>query len=364
MKPQDDARFLELLDRWVRGDFTRADERELRALAAGDAFRQEAWDGLLVLPEADHAARLAALRVRLLGARPPGRVVAFPQLLAAAAAVAALLIAAVFFLPKWIGKTDGPVAATQTEGTPPNPELPTGATSAPDLAATEAAPKPNLRPSEPADSRAKTAAPEAPGDMAYAEEAPPQPSEQKLDDDLRDDERAGGGPADKALSKPETAQQPAASGAPPPGAPGRSARTETAKKEKKQPSKATQPASPAARPTDSTRWFDTDTRPDVETMREEARKQALPEKPRPRDGWDAFDEYLRQNAQLTPEARNNNVSGIVRIQFSVNANGEPFNFQTLKSLGHGCDQEAVRLIQNYEWEPGREPVVVEVRFAR
>lgn len=360
MKPQDDARFIELLDRWVRGDFTRADERELHALTQADAFRQEAWEGLTGLPEADHAARLAALRARLLTGRPRGgRVVAFPQLLAAAAAVAALLIVSVFFLPKWIGETDGPVAGTTSEQAPTNPEMSDAAPAPPGMASREVAPEsssPLPSPVRPGDGARAAQSPS--GDVVYAEESPIEESESKLDA-LHDDNLASRPPADKAPAQSEDSgpQQPAAT-TPPPGAPSAATRTEAGKKAK------SQPAAPASKPTDSTQWFNTEPRPDVEAMRKEAREQDVPIVPQPVGGWDAFSEYLRQNARLTTEARNNNVSGIVRLQFNVNTNGEPYNFQTLKGLGYGCDEEAKRLVQGWEWSPGRNPVVVEVRFVR
>lgn len=360
MKPQDDARFIELLDRWVRGDFTRADERELHALTEADAFRQEAWEGLTGLPEANHAARLAALRARLRHVRPRGgRVVAFPQLLAAAAAVAALLIVSLFFLPKWMGETDGPVAGATSEHALPNPEMSDAAPAPPGMASTEVAPESSsplpspVRPGE----GARAAQPPS-DDVAYAEESPIEESESKLDA-LRDDDLAAGPSDDKAPAQAEDSgrPQPAAT-TPPPGAPAAATRSEAGKKAK------SQPAAPANKPTDSTQWFNTEPRPDVEALREEAREQDVPIIPQPVGGWDAFSEYLRQNARLPAEARNNNVSGIVRLQFSVNANGEPYNFKTLKGLGYGCDQEAERLVQGWEWSPGRNPVVVEVRFVR
>ncbi len=74
---------------------------------------------------------------------------------------------------------------------------------------------------------------------------------------------------------------------------------------------------------------------------------------------------LGEDARLTLEARDHNISGTVRLQFSVNANGEPQNFITLRSLGFGCDEEAVRLVKGWDWIHGKSPMVtLDVRFVR
>ena len=94
---RDDARFLELLDRWLTGAFTRADERELQALAAADPFRREAWEGFASLPETEHAALLERLRARL---QPQRRKRVPLGIWLAAAATLALLFFVVLFLPR------------------------------------------------------------------------------------------------------------------------------------------------------------------------------------------------------------------------------------------------------------------------
>ena len=103
----------------------------------------------------------------------------------------------------------------------------------------------------------------------------------------------------------------------------------------------------------------------MDAERKKVREESQAQQSEPVDGWEAFREYLRQNARLTPEARNRNVSGTVQLQFNVNANGEPTGFVVLRSLGFGCDQEAIRLVQNWEWVRGQNPIAtVDVPFVR
>ncbi len=59
------------------------------------------------------------------------------------------------------------------------------------------------------------------------------------------------------------------------------------------------------------------------------------------------------------------MSGTVRLRFNINANGDPQGFITLRSLGYGCDQEAIRLVKDWVWVRGQNPTVtVEIPFVR
>ncbi|MEQ1746411.1 MAG: TonB family protein, partial [Saprospiraceae bacterium] len=85
----------------------------------------------------------------------------------------------------------------------------------------------------------------------------------------------------------------------------------------------------------------------------------------PSGGWAAFQAYLRDNARLTTAARNNNITGNVRLSFSIGTDGKPANVRVLQSLGHGCDEEAERLVRRFDWTPaGTVGVEVEVPFRR
>jgi TonB family protein len=324
-----DARFLELLQRWQSGDFTRADEQELHALAASDDFRREAMEGFMSLPEAAHEERLAALRIRLKKRVGRGRRVALPQILAAAA-VLILLLAAIFFFPKMNEKEIAPVAQTQVESAEKN--LPPETVFQNETPENEgiAANTPSAKIAPPA---AKDEAASASGLSAAAEEAPALADEAKVED-----------------------AQPAYTSAPP-AAPAQSRALEN--------TAGVRPQAKVKKAENAdTVWHETDQKPDMAAEKKAAR-EALPTESAPANGWEAFSEYLRQNARLTAEARNRNVSGSVRIQFNINENGEPQSFVVLRSLGYGCDQEAIRLVQNWEWVRGQNPTVaVDVPFVR
>ncbi len=359
----DDARFLDLLRRWQSGDFTRSDEQELKALTDSDDFRREAMEGFMSLPGEDHDSRLLALhnKIRLrsgLTMEPARRVALFR--IGAAAAVLLLLICAIWMFPKRAIDRTAPIATKQSEPSgntvfsqpvvPQNKDdqqvadvsesrPPLAAAPERSSAAAAKQDKPLAGPAETADlataekteevGKAATAQYEAP-EAAVPVTAP-----------AREDKMAG-----QTLSKPQQNE--------PPSAPATGAKDLSKAKKMKVP----------ARSEDSI-WHRTDVKPDMDAAKKEAREAMQPQFSEPAGGWDAFNEYLRQNARLTPEARNNNVSGTVRLEFTVNGNGEPQNFMTLRSLGYGCDEEAVRLVKTWDWVRGKSPnVTVEVRFVR
>ncbi|MEZ4964143.1 MAG: energy transducer TonB [Saprospiraceae bacterium] len=362
---QDDVRFLDLLQRWQSGDFTRADERELMSLAESDVFRREAMEGFMAFPDADHDAQLQALyrRLRMRGDGSQPQIVGLPRWWAAAAAVLLLLVA-VWFFP--VTKNEKAPVAQTAEKTADEPDnsaaQPESELSGSDYAAAEdpAEAKKIISPGSGNGAAMSKSAPanrSAPaGGMAAAEEsdvladnmsseAAPPPALPQFSPSK--DEVAGAPPRPQTTMKP-TKEMPAAS------VPVVADKSNA--KAKKQ--------LPPVRTTDST-WHQTDLKPDMEAERAQARESGQPAVSEPAGGWDAFKEYLRHNARLTADARDHNVSGFVQVQFIVNANSEPQNFVILRSLGHGCDEEAIRLVKSWEWVPGKNPATTaDIWFVR
>jgi TonB family protein len=78
------------------------------------------------------------------------------------------------------------------------------------------------------------------------------------------------------------------------------------------------------------------------------------EAPEPAGGRKAFKQYLEKNLKYPDQALNNGIEGRVTVQFTVEPSGKTSDFRILKSLGHGCDEEVIRLIQEGpRWRPGR-----------
>ena len=69
----------------------------------------------------------------------------------------------------------------------------------------------------------------------------------------------------------------------------------------------------------------------------------LPEYP---GGKEQLIKYLRENLQYPELARINNIEGIVHLTAEIDNDGNVINAMIDKSLGYGCDEEAIRLVSS------------------
>ncbi len=87
-------------------------------------------------------------------------------------------------------------------------------------------------------------------------------------------------------------------------------------------------------------------------------------------GSGALSEYLQKETKIPPEAKENDISGIVAVNFVVEKDGTVSNVMILDSLGYGCNEEALRVISNMpagkpgylNGEPVRTLVILNVKF--
>ena len=86
--------------------------------------------------------------------------------------------------------------------------------------------------------------------------------------------------------------------------------------------------------------------------------------PKPIGGYEAFYAYIFKNIKYPRIALASSVEGKVFVQFVVNKNGELTDFEVVKGVGFGCDEEAVRVLQSApNWIPGKQrgkPVKVRI----
>ncbi|MCV9388197.1 TonB family protein [Reichenbachiella ulvae] len=75
----------------------------------------------------------------------------------------------------------------------------------------------------------------------------------------------------------------------------------------------------------------------------------------PDGGFIAFRRYVKENLEYPKEAHFLQLEGKVVVKFKVSDTGSLSDFEIKKGLGHGCDEEAIRLIQEGpSWNPSRE----------
>jgi TonB family protein len=85
----------------------------------------------------------------------------------------------------------------------------------------------------------------------------------------------------------------------------------------------------------------------------------------PAGGLRAYDKYLKNSLRYPRQALENNVKGRVTVSFTVHTDGSVDEFNVLKGLGFGCDEEVIRLVKaGPKWSPTTQdgaPVESEIR---
>jgi protein TonB len=66
-------------------------------------------------------------------------------------------------------------------------------------------------------------------------------------------------------------------------------------------------------------------------------------------GQDAITEFVRKNMKYPEAALKNKKEGTVVLRYDINHKGKVTDAKVLTSLGHGCDEEAIRLIKQLEF---------------
>ncbi len=59
---------------------------------------------------------------------------------------------------------------------------------------------------------------------------------------------------------------------------------------------------------------------------------------------------IKKNLQYPEEALEKRIEGDVILSYKVNNLGEVYNCNVIKGIGHGCDEEAVRLVKMLKYQ--------------
>jgi TonB family protein len=88
----------------------------------------------------------------------------------------------------------------------------------------------------------------------------------------------------------------------------------------------------------------------------------------PQGGRNDFKDYLTRAVRYPEEALSNKTEGRVTVRFTVEPTGQLTNFEVVRGIGSGCDEELIRAIkEGPSWQPGKQGDVpladkVKVRF--
>jgi protein TonB len=65
--------------------------------------------------------------------------------------------------------------------------------------------------------------------------------------------------------------------------------------------------------------------------------------------------YLQDNIRYPAIARESGIQGTIYITFVVERDGSITDVKVLRGIGGGCDEEAIRVVQNMpKWTPGKQ----------
>lgn len=65
-----------------------------------------------------------------------------------------------------------------------------------------------------------------------------------------------------------------------------------------------------------------------------------------------LNKYIYENLSYPEQAFRSSISGKVVLDYVIEKNGLPSNIVINQSVGGGCDQEAIRILQSISWMPG------------
>jgi len=72
-------------------------------------------------------------------------------------------------------------------------------------------------------------------------------------------------------------------------------------------------------------------------------------------GEGALHQYLAENIKYPQMAKESGIQGRVFVTFVVERNGKVTDVKVLRGIGGGCDEEAIRVVQNMpSWTPGKQ----------
>jgi TonB family protein len=84
-----------------------------------------------------------------------------------------------------------------------------------------------------------------------------------------------------------------------------------------------------------------------------SRKKRFIALPKYAGGSQAFKRFIMDNLSYPDEALEKGIEGDVYIKYTVNNLGDVTGAQIIRSLGFGCDEEALRLVHLLKYEPAK-----------
>ncbi|RDB03716.1 energy transducer TonB [Runella aurantiaca] len=72
-------------------------------------------------------------------------------------------------------------------------------------------------------------------------------------------------------------------------------------------------------------------------------------------GQDSLNRFIKYHLKYPAAAREAKIKGVVHLRFIIEADGRITNAEITRGLGNGCDEEALRVVNEFpKWKPGRQ----------
>jgi protein TonB len=85
--------------------------------------------------------------------------------------------------------------------------------------------------------------------------------------------------------------------------------------------------------------------------------------PAPIGGYKSFYEQLSNSIKYPRQAQRNHTEGKVFVEFIIDQKGNVSDLKIAKGIGDGCDEEAIRVLSQTRWQPGKQRgIPVKVRM--
>ena len=63
--------------------------------------------------------------------------------------------------------------------------------------------------------------------------------------------------------------------------------------------------------------------------------------------------HLYGNLEYPEEAKANQIEGTVTVEFDIGKDGIPTNHEVTSGIGHGCDEEALKVVRTFLFTPAK-----------
>ncbi len=80
-------------------------------------------------------------------------------------------------------------------------------------------------------------------------------------------------------------------------------------------------------------------------MKKERKDRHFIKKPRYPGGPKALKAFVSKHLRYPEEARKRGIQGTVTVRYTINQKGQVVHARVIAGLGHGCDEEAIRVVR-------------------